>query len=392
MANLQIYQVWSFFVDHNTKYKEFHIENLHACRLHYYVQKKIQFFLNDCLPSPHPTPTPARAPASPPSGDVGGGGDPKDHSPPGPYPAPPPLVAPGGRHRLSRATPVKGAAGSMPLGSPTVVLEVGHRADDRRRPCSGNGVVVVLACQRRRAMVQDTQVLWRQRCGPDLGLMGLIWVLWAKAMASLAVPSAAWRCGCLAPAIGDTRACGPAPLICLWVSGGQSFLAPVPQCTCPDLVGPSRSLLGVLGYSCGGFQACSSSSTSCLLRWRSRCMLLPVSVFVGVRSPAPVKTMLSVADADHGDTCGCHSLLGGLFLGRATPSPLCARENPGSIFLDRRVATLRRRPLLEGAVLAAGVSWLSKMVAVSNYAQDARLRGRNVRHRSHSLVGSSKFG
>jgi hypothetical protein len=28
-----------------------------------------------------------------------------------------------------------------------------------------------------------------------------------------------------------------------------------------------------------------------------------------------VKTLLGIADADHSDTCGCHSLLGGVFLG-----------------------------------------------------------------------------
>jgi hypothetical protein len=39
------------------------------------------------------------------------------------------------------------------------------------------------------------------------------------------------------------------------------------------------------------------------------------SVFARGRSPALVKTLLSVAVADHGDTCGCHSLLGGVFLG-----------------------------------------------------------------------------
>jgi hypothetical protein len=37
--------------------------------------------------------------------------------------------------------------------------------------------------------------------------------------------------------------------------------------------------------------------------------------FVKVRCSARVKTLLGSAVADHGDTCGCHFLLGGVFLG-----------------------------------------------------------------------------
>jgi hypothetical protein len=74
-----------------------------------------------------------------------------------------------------------------------------------------------------------------------------------------------------------------------------------------------------------------------------------------MRSPARVKTLLNEADADHSDTSGCHSLLGGMFLGRSIP-PLCAMG-------DRPAAALRRRPLLEGAALATRALWLSEVVA-----------------------------
>jgi hypothetical protein len=82
-----------------------------------------------------------------------------------------------------------------------------------------------------------------------------------------------------------------------------------------------------------------------------------------VRSPSPVKTLLNGVDADHGDTCGCHSLLGGMFLGRVTP-PLCARGNPRFALSDWLAAVLRRRPLLGGAVLAARALWLSETMAL----------------------------
>jgi hypothetical protein len=51
-----------------------------------------------------------------------------------------------------------------------------------------------------------------------------------------------------------------------------------------------------------------------------------------------------------------------VFLGRAAP-PLHARGNPRSDSSDRPAAALRRRPLLEGAVLAARALWLLEMVA-----------------------------
>jgi hypothetical protein len=103
---------------------------------------------------------------------------------------------------------------------------------------------------------------------------------------------------------------------------------------------------------------CSSSSTSCLLRWFGYCL----SPFAGVRSLARVKALLGVADADHDDTCGCHFLLEGVFLGRAAP-PLHARGNPRFDSSDRPAAALRRRPLLEGVVLAARALRLFEMVA-----------------------------
>jgi hypothetical protein len=87
------------------------------------------------------------------------------------------------------------------------------------------------------------------------------------------------------------------------------------------------------------------------------CWLLAAAClcFAGVRSSTRVKTLLASADADHGDTRGCHFLLGGVALGRAAP-PLCARGNPRSALSDRPAAALRCRSLLGGAVLAARAS------------------------------------
>jgi hypothetical protein len=80
-------------------------------------------------------------------------------------------------------------------------------------------------------------------------------------------------------------------------------------------------------------------------------------------------------------------------LGSRRSSPLC-QGKPYVGLSDRPTAALRRRTLLEGAVLAARAMWLSEMVA----SPPARLGdvsycrcgapGRNVRHRSHSTVGS----
>jgi hypothetical protein len=90
-----------------------------------------------------------------------------------------------------------------------------------------------------------------------------------------------------------------------------------------------------------------------------------------MRSPAQVKILLDEADADYGDTSGCHSLLGSMFLGRSIP-PLCARGNPRSALSDRPAAALQRRPLLEGVALAARALWISEVVA-SPFFCEARL-------------------
>jgi hypothetical protein len=50
--------------------------------------------------------------------------------------------------------------------------------------------------------------------------------------------------------------------------------------------------------------------------------------FAGVRSPVRVKILLGIADADHGDTCGCHSLLRGVFLGQRRPLPFLCHRKP----------------------------------------------------------------
>jgi hypothetical protein len=53
-----------------------------------------------------------------------------------------------------------------------------------------------------------------------------------------------------------------------------------------------------------------------------------VSVLLGERSLARVKVLLGASDADHGDACGCHFLLGGVFMDLTIP-PLDARETLG---------------------------------------------------------------
>jgi hypothetical protein len=95
-----------------------------------------------------------------------------------------------------------------------------------------------------------------------------------------------------------------------------------------------------------------------------------------------VKILLGVAVADNDDTCGCHILFGGVFLGRTVP-PLSARGNPRSALSDRPWAALWRRPLLEGAALAVRVLRLLEMVALHceagscgvSYCSSVRLRG-----------------
>jgi hypothetical protein len=94
----------------------------------------------------------------------------------------------------------------------------------------------------------------------------------------------------------------------------------------PALSRPPRSLLGAQG-SPQWWSTCSSSSTSYLLRLLNAC--LARLCFAGVRCSARVKILLGFAVVDHGDTCGCHFLPGGVILGRDAP-PLCARGNPRS--------------------------------------------------------------
>jgi hypothetical protein len=114
--------------------------------------------------------------------------------------------------------------------------------------------------------------------------------------------------------------------------------------------------------ACGGTPAAVVVDMLLLLDKPSAVVrLLLVSSLPGC-GPAQVKTLLGVADVDHSDTCGCHVLLGGVFLGRAAP-PLHARGNPRSDLSDRLAAALRWRFLLEGAVLAARAVWLLEMVA-----------------------------
>jgi hypothetical protein len=107
--------------------------------------------------------------------------------------------------------------------------------------------------------------------------------------------------------------------------------------------------------------------------------------FVGVRSPARVKTLLGVADADHSDTCGCQSLLGGVFLGQSRPPPFVLGETLGPFCWTGQQRRFGVVPFLKALCWLRGVLWLSEMVAspvfceagwcVSDSAQDVRLWG-----------------
>jgi hypothetical protein len=113
--------------------------------------------------------------------------------------------------------------------------------------------------------------------------------------------------------------------------------------------------------ACGGTPAAVVDMLLLLDKPSAVVRLLIVSSSPGC-GPARVKTLLGVADMDHGDTCGCHVLLGGVFLGRSAP-PLHARGNSRFDLLDRLAVALRRCSLLEGAVLVARALWLLEMVA-----------------------------
>jgi hypothetical protein len=247
----------------------------------------------------------------------------------------------------------------MPLGSPAVVPEAGRRAGDRRWLRGGDGV---LAFRARWAAAQVARGRRRTQgaraAGPDLGPLGPIggpraWRLQAWRPWHSAAMQVASSLLSAVPSRGSPSASSSSE------PGGDRRSSPKPRCACPALAGPSRSLLGALGTPAVVVDVLLPS-TSCLLRFSMHASAHLRSA--GVRSSARVKTLLGVADADHGDTCGCHFLLGGVFLGQTVP-PLCARGNPRSALSDRPAAAFRRRPLLEGAVLAKRVLCLSELVA-----------------------------
>jgi hypothetical protein len=82
--------------------------------------------------------------------------------------------------------------------------------------------------------------------------------------------------------------------------------------------------------------------------------------FVRVRCSARVKTLLGSAIADHGDTCGWHFLLGGVFLGRAAPPP-CARGNPRSACRTGQRRRFSVVPFLKALCWPRRLSGLSEM-------------------------------
>jgi hypothetical protein len=95
-------------------------------------------------------------------------------------------------------------------------------------------------------------------------------------------------------------------------------LASAPRCTLPawrDYLSPS--------LPCCGSPAVVADVLLLVdkLRASVACWLLAIARlrFAGGRSHARVKTLLGVVDAEHGDTCGCHFFLGGVFLGRTAP-------------------------------------------------------------------------
>jgi hypothetical protein len=152
----------------------------------------------------------------------------------------------------------------------------------------------------------------------------------------------------------------------------------------------------VLRYSCGGGWRAPPRPQAAFcggVRWLHATSHVR---FAGVWSPARVKTLLDVADADHGDNSGCHSLLGGVFFGR-TISSLCSRGYPRYALSNRPAATLQRRLLLENVVLVARDLWLLKVASLVfcktelccvGYCLRCEALMHNVRHRQHSIVDS----
>jgi hypothetical protein len=277
-----------------------------------------------------------------------------------------------------------------------VVLEADHRAGDRRRPYNdddvddsagddgsgqGAGSLGLIWVQ---ATAGLPSFLWRGapgsnacagmqgcagRLGGGVGLMGSIWARLVQAATTMPSSGATRRLGALASAAGGARcvrACSHPVLLSSrhghrWTESLLRHLG-VPALLCRDHLGLFLACWVPRG---GGRHAPPHLQAAlCSGRWLLAAACL---FFAGVRSSIRVKTLLGGADADNGDTRGCHFLLGGVILGRATP-PLLCQGNPRSALSDRPAMALRRRPLLGGAVLAARALWLSEMVA-------SRLRG-----------------
>jgi hypothetical protein len=262
---------------------------------------------------------------------------------------------------LSPAGPKVGAFSALCPGA----IDASSSRRSRRSPWHGRrphrGILRAVA----RAMRH-----WRQG-GPDLARLGPSWVLQAMVAAYLFL-ARSW-CVC---AVGASSWRVMAAQVHGLLVGGARVRAGrgLTSSFFPRVSGSRRSCSGaaVYLYCFGGtisvlswramvllrrWLTCSSSSTSCLMR-----LLQLVSFFARVWFPTRLKALLGFADADHGDTRGCHFLLGGVLLGRTAP-PLHARGNPRSALSDRLAAALQRRSLLEGVVLAVRALWLSETVA-----------------------------
>jgi hypothetical protein len=252
------------------------------------------------------------APASSPPGDVGA----KSPHPPaaGPSPSPPPLVAPGGRRWLSRATPVKGAAG--PSASRLSCAGPGAGPSHRRPGATLRG-----RWRDGGRRSGGPVVLGRGAGAPAGGGAGLIWARLGPIWVSRATgPSpllrrrgfvlVAWRL------VGRPNHARPSPSSLGYVVAG--VLASAPRCTLPawhDYLSPSLPCCGSPAVVADVLLLVDKLPASVA------CWLLAIArlSFAGGRSHARVKTLLGIVDAEHGDTCGCHFLLGGVFLGRTAP-------------------------------------------------------------------------
>jgi hypothetical protein len=135
----------------------------------------------------------------------------------------------------------------------------------------------------------------------------------------VAHPGAAWRHGGGAPVGGAKKLARTTPSSSGSVVVGA--LASVPRCAClawRDHLGPSL-------VSCGSPAMVADvlllidKLPAMAVCWLLRNARLHFTGGEGGRSPAQVKTLLGIAVAEHSDTCGCYSLLGGVFLGRIIP-------------------------------------------------------------------------